>query len=68
MTLFEDTDPALVANATPESLPAVLLVRLEDPTDVSPLDPVREASLRCVAGSHRWEKEVLPTRWLAEIA
>ena len=32
----------------------------------SPLDPVREASLRCVAGSHLWEKEVLPTRWLAE--
>jgi len=32
----------------------------------SPLDPVREATLRCVAGSHRWEKEVLPTRWLAE--
>jgi ectoine hydroxylase-related dioxygenase (phytanoyl-CoA dioxygenase family) len=32
----------------------------------SPLDPVREASLRCVAGSHRWEKEVLPTRWVSE--
>lgn len=32
----------------------------------SPLDPVKEASLRCVAGSHRWPKEVLPTRWLAE--
>lgn len=32
----------------------------------SPLDPVREASLRCVAGSHRWEKDVLPTRWMAE--
>lgn len=32
----------------------------------SPLDPVREASLRCVAGSHRWPKEVLPTRWLSE--
>lgn len=32
----------------------------------SPLDPVRQASLRCVAGSHRWQKEVLPTRWLAE--
>jgi len=32
----------------------------------SPLDPVRDASLRCVAGSHRWEKPVLPTRWLAE--
>lgn len=32
----------------------------------SPLDPVREATLRCVAGSHRWEKEVLPTRWVSE--
>jgi ectoine hydroxylase-related dioxygenase (phytanoyl-CoA dioxygenase family) len=32
----------------------------------SPLDPVTTASLRCVAGSHRWEKPVLPTRWLAE--
>lgn len=32
----------------------------------SPLDPVKEASLRCVAGSHRWEKEVLPTRWASE--
>lgn len=32
----------------------------------SPLDPVQEASLRCVAGSHLWEREVLPTRWLNE--
>jgi ectoine hydroxylase-related dioxygenase (phytanoyl-CoA dioxygenase family) len=32
----------------------------------SPMDPVREASLRCVAGSHKWEKPVLPTRWLSE--
>jgi ectoine hydroxylase-related dioxygenase (phytanoyl-CoA dioxygenase family) len=32
----------------------------------SPVDPVREASLRCVAGSHRWPKEVLPKRWLAD--
>jgi len=32
----------------------------------SPLDPVTDASLRCVAGSHRWEREVLPTRWLSE--
>lgn len=32
----------------------------------SPLDTVKEASLRCVAGSHRWPKEVLPTRWVAE--
>ena len=31
----------------------------------SPLDPVTEATLRCVAGSHRWEKEVLPTRWVS---
>jgi ectoine hydroxylase-related dioxygenase (phytanoyl-CoA dioxygenase family) len=32
----------------------------------SPLDPVKEASLRCVAGSHLWEKDVLPTRWVSE--
>jgi ectoine hydroxylase-related dioxygenase (phytanoyl-CoA dioxygenase family) len=32
----------------------------------SPLDPVTSASLRCVAGSHLWPKDVLPTRWLAE--
>ncbi len=31
-----------------------------------PLDPVREASLRCVTGSHKWPKPVLPTRWLSE--
>lgn len=29
----------------------------------SPLDRVRDATLRCVAGSHLWEKDVLPTRW-----
>jgi len=34
----------------------------------SPVDPVKEASLRCVAGSHLWPREVLPTRWLAETA
>ena len=32
----------------------------------SPVDPVKGASLRCVAGSHLLEKPVLPTRWLAE--
>ena len=32
----------------------------------SPLDEVTDATLRCVAGSHRWEKEVLPTRWVSE--
>ena len=31
-----------------------------------PLDPVHEASLRMVAGSHKWDKQVLPTRWLSE--
>ena len=28
-----------------------------------PLDPVTDASLRLVAGSHRWPRPVLPTRW-----
>lgn len=32
----------------------------------SPMDPVKEASLRCVVGSHKWEKPVLPTRWLSQ--
>lgn len=32
----------------------------------SPMDEVKSASLRCVAGSHKWERPVLPTRWLAE--
>ena len=40
--MFKDSDPELVENATPESLPAVVMVRLSDPTDVSPLDPIRE--------------------------
>lgn len=30
----------------------------------APMDPVTNATLRCVAGSHRWEKMVTPTRWL----
>jgi ectoine hydroxylase-related dioxygenase (phytanoyl-CoA dioxygenase family) len=32
------------------------------------VEPVREATLRCVAGSHLWPKPVLPTRWLKEDA
>ncbi len=32
----------------------------------SPLDEVTDATLRFVAGSHLWEKPVLPTRWLSE--
>jgi len=31
-----------------------------------PLDPVFDATLRCVVGSHQWDKPVLPTRWLKE--
>ena len=31
-----------------------------------PVDPVGMATLRCVAGSHKWPRPVLPTRWLAE--
>ena len=31
-----------------------------------PVDKVSDASLRCVAGSHKWRKPVLPTRWLNE--
>ncbi len=31
-----------------------------------PLDPVTDASLRLIAGSHRWPKPVLPTKWLNE--
>ena len=32
----------------------------------SPVDPVQDATLRCVAGSHDWDKPVLPTKWLSE--
>jgi len=31
-----------------------------------PVDPVKEATLRFVAGSHKWEKPVLPMRWLSQ--
>ncbi len=30
-----------------------------------PLDPVDEATLRFITGSHRWERDVLPVKWLA---
>ncbi|MEM7194436.1 MAG: phytanoyl-CoA dioxygenase family protein [Pseudomonadota bacterium] len=32
----------------------------------SPVDPVTDATIRLVAGSHLWPKPVLPVRWLAE--
>ena len=31
-----------------------------------PIDPVNAATLRVIAGSHRWDKFVLPVRWLHE--
>lgn len=31
-----------------------------------PVDTVAEASLRVIAGSHRWDRMVLPVRWLHE--
>jgi len=34
----------------------------------SPLDQVSDATLRCVAGSHHWPKDVVPTRWVSETA
>jgi ectoine hydroxylase-related dioxygenase (phytanoyl-CoA dioxygenase family) len=30
------------------------------------MDKVTTTSLRCVAGSYKWEKSVLPTKWLNE--
>ena len=33
-----------------------------------PVDPVEDATLRTIAGSHRWDKMVLPVRWLNEDA
>jgi len=31
-----------------------------------PMEPVDEATLRCIGGSHKWPKFVTPTRWLSE--
>jgi len=31
-----------------------------------PVEPVEETTLRCVKGSHKWPKPVLPTRWLKD--
>ncbi len=32
----------------------------------SPMDKVTNTSFRCVAGSHKWQKAVLPKKWLNE--
>jgi ectoine hydroxylase-related dioxygenase (phytanoyl-CoA dioxygenase family) len=29
-----------------------------------PIDPVQEATLRLIAGSHRWDPMILPVRWI----
>jgi ectoine hydroxylase-related dioxygenase (phytanoyl-CoA dioxygenase family) len=33
-----------------------------------PIDPVREATLRLIAGSHRWDPMILPVRWFDDSA
>ncbi|WP_018296887.1 permease-like cell division protein FtsX [Corynebacterium lubricantis] len=40
--LFQDTDPILVQETSPDALPAALHVRLVDPTNTEPLDRVAE--------------------------
>ena len=42
--LFKESDPRLVADTSPDALPAALHVRLKDPLDTSPLDSVRKMS------------------------
>ena len=40
--LFQDSDPRLVADTSPDALPAALHVRLKDPLDTKPLDGVKD--------------------------
>lgn len=40
--LFQDSEPELVRETTPDALPAALHVRLKDPTNTAPLDKVRD--------------------------
>lgn len=40
--VFQDTDPVLVEETSPDALPAALHVRLENPTDTEPIDAVRD--------------------------
>jgi len=40
--VFQDTDPQLVAETSADALPAALHVRLSDPLDQRPLEPVRD--------------------------
>lgn len=40
--LFQDTEPELVRETSPEALPAALHVRLVDPSDTAPIDEIRD--------------------------
>lgn len=40
--LFQDSDPRLVQETSPDALPAALHVRLKDPLDTKPLDNVKD--------------------------
>lgn len=40
--LFQESEPELVRETSPEALPAALHVRLKDPTDTAPLDAIRD--------------------------
>ena len=40
--VFQDTDPVLVEETSPDALPAALHVRLVDPTHTAPIDAVRD--------------------------
>ncbi|WIM69108.1 permease-like cell division protein FtsX [Corynebacterium suedekumii] len=42
LEVFQDTDPQLATETSPDALPAALHVRLSDPLDQAPLDPVRD--------------------------
>ena len=40
--VFQETDPVLVEETSPDALPAALHVRLVNPTDTAPIDAVRD--------------------------
>lgn len=40
--VFKDTDPRLVEETSSDALPAAVHVRLTDPLDTTPLDPIRD--------------------------
>lgn len=40
--LFQDSEPDLVRETSPDALPAALHVRLKDPSDIAPIDAIRD--------------------------